>query len=70
MATDAEKLALYEAALVDSLTTGQRVEVDGRVYMPHDIEKLEKLIDYYRQRTNGASTNIFDRSKIGIPYRG
>ncbi len=71
MATDSETLAAYEAARDDVLVNGFSIGADGREWKRDNLEILEKMIAYYRDRVARVSNgSIFDRSMIGVPRRG
>ncbi|NMC75597.1 MAG: hypothetical protein GYA56_14740 [Geobacteraceae bacterium] len=63
-------MASYETARDDVLVNGYAVSMDGREWRRDNLEALERLIDKYRTlAANSSGSNIFDRARVGVPYR-
>lgn len=70
MATATELLSAIDTAILDVLQNGQHVASDGLVYTKADLDSLRAMRREYSSTAAGGTSNVFDRMKTGVPYRG
>jgi hypothetical protein len=70
MATAAELLAALDLAILDILQNGADVSFNGRRYVKADLGVLQKMrAEYAAIVATSTSGGVFDRMKVGAPYR-
>jgi hypothetical protein len=71
MATAAEILAAIDTCILNILTNGQDTTFQNRRWVQADLNTLQTMRKYYEAQAGSSSTsNIFDRTLTGVPYRG